>query len=104
MSHRPNRLGRNVPPGVVVFRYSPSGPPLYGELQASKLARSDVIRRPGPASKWNGLLSRAASPPRQAYSHSASVGRRTARPLARIDSLSFWKKSSVSFHDTLSTG
>src|SRR5206468_2252739 len=82
------------PTGVVRSRYGPVAA-LYGRLP-SKLAC--VEERESP--KWKGVEELA--PPRQAYSHSASVGKRYVRPFffssACFDS--FRQKATASSQET----
>src|SRR5262245_61052862 len=55
--------------------------------------------------KWNGFVEERG-PPRQAYSHSASVGRRysTLFFFSAASAFSFFRNACASSHETFSTG
>src|SRR5579864_3491497 len=99
MSNRPKAFGLKDPTGVVRWKYGPIAAPPEGWLP-SKLPCVEEREPP----KKKGLEELA--PPRQAYSHSASVGKRYVRPTAfssgRADSLR--QNSTASSQETCSTG
>ena len=84
MSYRPQALALFLPTGCVFL-------PLFLLYQAYG---------PKPLSA-SPKLNRVFLPARHAYSHSASVGRRTALPVFLDRAL---QNSTASFHDTCSTG
>src|SRR5262249_46441174 len=103
MSCKPNGLGCSYEPTRVVCRScSPLSAPPKGRLP-SKLARAEEMEPEGFLNVKGSLTS---APARQAYSHSASVGRRyfTSYFFSAARAFSFFRNSWASSHETSSTG
>src|SRR5262245_23972876 len=97
MSSSPQALGGNSPARVVLCLSGPCSAPLYG-CRPMKLACSEEADVPNEKG--------VDVPARQAYSHSASLGRRYTRPASfsagSSDSLA--QKATASFQLTCSIG
>src|SRR5688500_10518415 len=108
MSHRPKQFGvvQYDLTGQGRARKRPLAAPPEGKVP-SKLACVEESESLGPSLRWKGWLSFKHAPPRAAYSHCASVGKRYTRPrptrwLSRAQNESF--PSAMSCQLTFSTG
>src|SRR5579871_5058555 len=97
MSYRPKALGRYDPTAAVRFRNGPFAAAPNGDAPLKFACVEESV-----LPKWNTVV----VPARQAYSHSASVGRRYTRPafLSAGKSESRRQNSTAAYHVTLSTG
>src|SRR5262245_11056113 len=99
MSKKPQALGLYEPTGQGRPRFGPCLPRRYGSLP-SKFACAEEMVLPQP----NGVVVQPAL--RQAYSHSASVGRRYVRPgsCSEASRPSLLQNETASTHVGASTG